>query len=210
MNDGGGSWESFPGYQDRLVRVEQRAREPASPAGRPREHEVVPARPRNCERELEAKNAENARLREELKEELEQRRELEKRAAELKRQLGAAAPASADDVASGTPTWASSAESAATLSPAREPASPAGRPREHEVVPARPRNCERELEAKNAENARLREELKEELEQRRQLEKRVAELKRQLEVPERPYRPFRPYWGEGPWDQGPGGPGFGP
>ena len=93
---------------------------------------------------------------------------------------------------------------------AREPASPAGRPREHEVVPARPLNCERELEAKNAENARLREELKQELEQRRQLEKRVAELKRQLEVPERPYRPFRPYWGEGPWDQGPGGPGFGP
>ena len=93
---------------------------------------------------------------------------------------------------------------------AREPASPAGRPREHEVVPAQPRNCERELEAKNAENARLREELEEELEQRRQLEKRVAELKRQLEVPDRPYRPFRPYWGEGPWDQGPGGPGFGP
>jgi hypothetical protein len=40
---------------------------------RPREHEVVPAWPRNCERELEAKNAENARLREDLEEEPERR-----------------------------------------------------------------------------------------------------------------------------------------
>ena len=180
MNDGGGSWESFPRYQDRLARVEQQlAREPDSPAGRPREHDLVPTGPRNCERELEAKNAENARLREELEAELERRRQLEKRVAELERQLGAAAPASADDVARGTP---------------------AGR-----LVAARPRNCERELEAKNAENARLREELEAEPERRRQLEKRVEELEQQLEVAKRPHRPIRPHG-----DMGPGGPGFGP
>jgi hypothetical protein len=122
MNDGGGSWEGFPSYEDRLARVEQQlGQEPASPAGRPREHELKPARPgRPCEREL------------------------------------------------------------------------------------------RELEAKNAENARLREELEAELKRRRLLEKRVAELERQLEVPKRPYHPIVPYWGAGPWDQRPGGPGFGP
>jgi chromosome segregation ATPase len=155
------------------------------------EYELVPTRPRNCERELKAKNAENARLREELEAELERRRRLEKRVAELERQLGAAAPASADDVARGTPTWASSAESAATLRPTLEP--------------ARPRNCERELKAKNAENAWLREELKAELERRGQLEKRVEELEQQLEVVKRPHRPIRPHG-----DMGPGGPGFGP
>ena len=143
MNDGGGSWEGFPSYQDRLARVEQQlAQEPASPAGRPREREVNPARP--------------------------------------------------------------------------------GRPREREVNPARParparpgRPCERELrelEAKNAENARLRKELKEERERLGQLEKQVAELQRQLEDAKRPYRTIRPYGDMSPYprDQGPGGPGFGP
>lgn len=95
MNDGGGSWESFPSYQDRLARVEQQlAQEPASPAGRPREHELVPARPglSPCERELEAKNAElevknaeNARLREELEAEPERRRQLERQLEVLER-----------------------------------------------------------------------------------------------------------------------------
>ena len=64
------------------------------------------------------------------------------------------------------------------------------------VVPGRPGRpgpptpCERQLEAKNVEIARLKEQ--------------VAELERQLEDTKRPYR-IRPHS-----DMGPGGPGSGP
>jgi hypothetical protein len=80
-----------------------------------------------------------------------------------------------------------------------EPAGPA---------PPPPTRCERELKAEKEENAGLRGKLK-------RLEKRVAELEGQLEVAKRPYLrppagPLRPYYGEGPWDKGPGGPGPGP
>jgi uncharacterized protein YigA (DUF484 family) len=66
-----------------------------------------------------------------------------------------------------------------------------------ELVPARPRNCERELEEKNAE-------LEAKNAENAQLKDRVAELERQLEDAKRPYR-IRPHS-----DMGPGGRGFGP
>jgi hypothetical protein len=134
---------------------------------------------------------------------------------------GAAAPASADAGARGTPTRASSAESAAALRPAaRESAGPAGQPGE-DTVPARPvgqpswdnipagpagqpgedidpalprRPCEDELKEKKAENARLREDLEAEQDRRSQLEQLVEELQRQLKAAQsRPV--FRPYGG---------------
>jgi hypothetical protein len=83
----------------------------------------------------------------------------------------------------------------------RKPARPAG-------FPGPPTPCERELEEKNAENARLRTE-------NAQLKKQVAELKAKLEDVKRPdlgppAGPLRPFYGETPWDKRPGGPGFGP
>jgi len=71
--------------------------------------------------------------------------------------------------------------------------------------------CERELEAKNAENTQLREELEAERERGRELEERVAELEQQLEVMKRPHSPIWPHSPIRPYgDMGPGGPGSGP
>jgi hypothetical protein len=189
MDDGGDSWESLPGYEDRLARAE-----------------------------LAALQAEVARL----------RRALNRSGAEPASWRcddmsagGATAPASADAVARGTPTRASSVESTAALRPAaresagpagqpgedRVPATPAGQPRWHndpagpagqprkDIKPALPRRpCEDELKKKKAENARLREDLKTEQDRRRQLQQRVEELERQLKAAQsRPV--FRPYGG---------------
>jgi hypothetical protein len=101
--------------------------------------------------------------------------------------------------------------SAADDSWAVRPAYPAGDP-----GPASPPPCERELEAKNAENAQLREELEAEQKERRRLEQRVAELEQRVAELERrlagkPYRPPLPHSDMGPYSHmGPGGPGFGP
>jgi flagellar motility protein MotE (MotC chaperone) len=80
------------------------------------------------------------------------------------------------------------------------PAQPAGSP-----GPASPPPRERELEAENAENAQLREELEAEQKERRRLEQRVAgleqrvaELERWLEDARRPYRSPLPHGDMGP------------
>jgi hypothetical protein len=78
------------------------------------------------------------------------------------------------------------------------------------VVPGRPGRpgpptpCERQLEAKNVEIARLREEMEAKNVEIARLKEQVAELERQLEDTKRPYR-IRPHS-----DMGPGGPGSGP
>ncbi len=106
-----------------------------------------------------------------------------------------------------------------------EPARPAGFPDVGEPAqpmdvgePAQPTwiltPCERELEAKNAENARLREELAAKNAENARLKEQVAELERQLEALRPhlgpPAAPPRPFYGETPWDKRPGGPGSGP
>ena len=74
------SWEGLPSYEDGPAG--QPRVTPARPAG---QHPLKPARPRSCERELEekkaeleAKNAENDRLRKDLETERERRRRLER------------------------------------------------------------------------------------------------------------------------------------
>jgi chromosome segregation ATPase len=90
--------------------------------------------------------------------------------------------------------------------------------RPREVQPARPTRtltpCERELEEKNAEIARLRGELGEKNAEIAQLKEQVAKLERRLEMLRPrlgpPAASPRPFYGETPWDKRPGGPGFGP
>jgi hypothetical protein len=75
--------------------------------------------------------------------------------------------------------------------------------------PARPAPtpCERALEAKSAENARLCEELAAAIAENARLQERIAELEAKLRpYPGPPAGPFLPYPPEGPWGKGPGGP----
>jgi hypothetical protein len=85
-----------------------------------------------------------------------------------------------------------------------EPAYPAG-------FPDPPTPCEPELEAKNAENARLREELAAAIAENARLQERIAELEAKLRsYPGPPAGPLTPHPPEGPQGKRPLAPGFGP
>lgn len=74
----------------------------------------------------------------------------------------------------------------------QHPAAPAGFRSRASLTPSLT-PCERELKAEKEENAGLLEKLKEERDRRRQLEKQVEELQRQLEDAKRPYRTILPH-----------------